>query len=442
MYTIAHRQSIVLRHSTRRGLKGHTMTHKKMATVALAALLAGMGSIASAQDQSAELDELRARIDALEAEQAATQKAVQNRPTFNLDLAAADTIRALEQSQNIAGRAALGRLAFSVGQSTTVTVYGFARAEAFYDFDFNQGDLSRVSRVGEPDFETDGEFETSVRVSRFGIRSNTATDFGEIKTQLEFDLFGSGGDISTSPNLRLRHANININDTWLIGQFWTNFMPLSHYPRTADFNGPVGITFARTPQIRYTFNTGGLRLSASLEEASGGSSDPVLTGAAFYEGNNWSARIAGLTGTFVDPVTGDDLDTNALTLSGQIKPWTGAAFTATYTTGEGIGNLLIGPGAQSIGGVVSDADGFTLEYRQDINDKFSVGVAYGDESYDLPTSTGAIDFTDVDTLHVNAFYTPVENLTLALEYIFIERTDSFGVDSDANRVGASVTFRF
>jgi len=140
--------------------------------------------------------------------------------------------------------------------NTTVDIYGFVRAEAFYDFDFAQGDLSRAGRVGDPDFETGGEFDTSVRVSRFGLRTSTDTDIGTIGTQLEFDLFGSGGDDSSSPNLRLRHANVTFGDSILVGQFWTNFMPLVHYPSTADFNGPVGITFARVPQFRYTYNAG------------------------------------------------------------------------------------------------------------------------------------------------------------------------------------------
>ena len=278
-------------------------------------------------------------------------------------------------------------------------------------------------------------------MSRFGIRSSTSTDFGDIRTQLEFDLF-SGSDTTTSPQLRLRHANIRIGDNWLLGQFWSNFMPLIHYPTTADFNGPVGITFARVPQIRYTFSSGGFTFSGALEEASNGSSDPVVTAAALYEAENWSARIAGLTGTIDDADTGEEFDTNGITISGAITPWAGGRFGATYTNGEGLGNLLIGGGDQVVGGIENDADGFTLEFRQEITEKLSVGIVYGNESYDLPTNTGTIDFTDLETVHLNAFYEPVDNLILAVEYIYIERESSTGVTEDANRIGASVTFRF
>ena len=351
-------------------------------------------------------------------------------------------IAALEQANATA--ADRPRLAFSLGESTTVSIYGFVRAEAFYDFDFAQGDLSRAGRVGDPAFATDGEFDTSVRVSRFGIRSATETDIGTIGTQLEFDLFGSGGDDSSSPNLRLRHANVTIGDSLLFGQFWTNFMPLVHYPTTADFNGPVGISFARVPQARYTYNnSNGLTLSASIEESNGGSSDPIFTAAALYEADKFSLRGAVLAGEFDGP-GGESLTTNGLTLSAGFEPWKGGNVAVTYVTGQALGNLLIGGGTRSVGGVENDSDGFTIQLRQDIGEKWNVGIAYGNESYDLPRliGAGANSFTDLESLHVNALYTPIENLTFALEYIRIETDGPAGFSESADRIGASITYRF
>ena len=330
-------------------------------------------------------------------------------------------------------------LTTEIGDDTTITLYGFLRAEAFYDFDFAQGDLTRSGRIGEAEFETDGEFETSVRVSRFGILSSTPTAIGEIMTQLEFDLF-SGSDETSSPNPRLRHANVNINDTLLFGQFWTNFMPIVHYPRTADFNGPVGVTFARVPQARYTYRSDALEVSASVEEANGsGSSDPVGTAAVLYKGDNFSARVAGLVGTFDSD--GEDLDTNALTLSGSYTPIAGSTVTGTFVTGQGIGNLLVGGGAQAVDGEANDSDSFTLQFMQDINEKLSLGVAYGYVDYDELTDTGTIDFDELQSVFLNAFYSPVSNLTFAAEYSQGRREGSSGTDS-ADRIGSSVTYSF
>jgi len=216
---------------------------------------------------------------------------------------------------------------------------------------------------------------------------------------------------------------------------------LTHYPRTADFNGPVGIAFARTPQIRYTYAaSNGFTFSTSIEEGVGGSSDPVLTAAAFYQGENFSARVAGLVGSFESG--GTEYDTSGVTVSGSVSPWKGGTFTATYVTGEAIGNLLIGGGARVVGGVTNDADGYTLEYRHDVTDTLNVGMAYGKEEYDLPTVGGLTDFTDLETVFLNAFWQPTDKLTIGGELIRGESTNSAGVTSTANRIGGSVTFSF
>ena len=354
-------------------------------------------------------------------------------PAFGQDARVADLERRISELEN------QPQLSFgSVG--TEVSIYGFVRAEAFYDSDFQQGDLTRTGRIGKPAFATDGAFDTSVRTSRFGIRTSTDTDIGVVGTQLEFDLFGSGGDDSGSPNLRLRHANVTIGDTWLFGQFWTNFMPLSHYPRTSDFNGPVGITFARVPQIRYSGGLGDFAYSLSLEESNGTSSDPVFTAAAAYAADRWSARVAGLAGRTESG--GTSFDTNGLTLSGSFEPWEGGGLTATYVTGDGIGAYLIGGGDEIVGGTVNSANGYTLEFRQQMGERWNFGVAYGREDYDLASSTGTLDFTELETVHVNAFYQPTDRMTLGLEYIRGERTTSGGATFDADRIGTSVTFSF
>jgi len=384
-------------------------------TIVLAsAALAATAQTSFAQSAPEDIAELKARVDALETELATIEATEATRP----------------------------RLAFSVGENTTIHLYGFVRAEAFYDLDFAQGDLTRAGRVGDPAFATDGEFDTSVRVTRFGIRSNTNTGIGPVATQLEFDLFGSGGDESTSPNLRLRHANLTINDSVLIGQFWTNFMPLQHYPTTADFNGPVGITFARVPQIRYTYRTeGGLQFSGSIEEAAGGASDPVLTAAVAYDGGRYSLRAAGLTGTFESG--GTSFNTNGVTVSGAFTPFDGTTLSATYITGEGQGNLLIGGGARAVGGEVNQSDGFTVALSQRLSDTLTFNLSYGSEAYSLPTAIGTSgsSFTDLQSVHAGIFYRPVDNLTLAAEYINI-RSEGAGFEADADRIGLSATLSF
>lgn len=374
-----------------------------LSTACLAAL--GTTGALAQQSNSAEVDDLRTRVEQLEAANATITP----------------------------------RLTYNVSANTEITIYGFIRAEAFYDFDFDQGDLSLTGVIGEPAAATDGAFNTSVRVSRLGVRSKTQTDIGEIGTQLEVDLFGSGG----TAEFRLRHANITIGDNWTFGQTWSNFMPIGQYPNTSDFNGPVGVAFARTPQVRYTGNISDqFQYSIAIEENFDGSSeDPMITAAAQYSTDVYTIRAAVLASQTVGDL-GNDHDQTGLTLSGSVTPWEGGSIVATAVTGEGIGGFLIGGGANVVGGVVNDVDGFTVEFRQNIGDKWNVGIAYGNEDYDLPTTTATLDFVELETVHLNAFYSATDNLKFGLEYIRGERTTSAGTTFSADRIGASVTLNF
>jgi hypothetical protein len=379
------------------------MIRKQSSGLVLASLAALLSSTALAQaDSTSEVDELRARVEALEA---ASQAA--NRPGD-----------------------------FSFG-GTTIDIYGYVKADFFYDFDFVQGDTAFVNNIGEPANATDGTFGATLRQSRLGLRATSDTDIGTVQGQLEFDLFASGG----TAELRLRHANVQIGDHWTIGQTWTNFMPLGQYPTSVEFNGPVGIAFARTPQIRYSNSFApGFDYSISLEENAGTSNDPVITAAAQYSTELFTARIAGLSGKITNGTT--EVDQTGVTVSASVTPWEGGLFQATYVTGEALGPYLIGGGAAIVGGQANDVDGFTVEYRQDIGRKWNVGIAYGQEEYDLATSTGTLDFTELETIHLNAFFNPTENLQLSAEYILGERTTSGGTTFEGDRIQMAVQFNF
>lgn len=364
------------------------------------------GTLALAQDAQtqAELDALRARIEALE---------------------------------SVGPGSAPGD--FRIG-NTTLDVYGYVKADFFYDTDFDLGDLADTTRIGEPEFATDGSFGATVRQSRIGLLSSTPSEIGEIGGQLELDLFSGGTD--GPAELRLRHANIRIGDNWLIGQFWTNFQPLDTYPTTVEFNGPVGIAFSRVPQIRYTANINAdTSFAVSIEQNAGDSEDPVLTASAEYNDGTYIARAAALYGKA--EFGGDEVDQSGYTLSAGIRPWDGGLFQVNYTNGEALGPYLIGSGDPIVGGQTNDVDGYTIEFRQQLTEKWNVGAAYGREDYDLPTSTGTLSFTELETIHVNAFYQATETLTLSAEYFFGERNDvNSGQTFDSDRVQFAAQLNF
>ncbi|NVO54514.1 hypothetical protein HW561_01760 [Rhodobacteraceae bacterium B1Z28] len=379
---------------------------RKKALLLAASALSVTSTLAFAEDvaNQAELDALRARVEALEA--------------------------------NSAGPA---NGDFRIG-NTVLDVYGYVKADFFYDFEFDQGDTAFVNVIGEPSAATTGTFGATVRQSRIGLRTSTPSGIGEIGGQLELDLFASNG----TAELRLRHANITIGDNWLIGQYWTNFQPLDTYPTSVEFNGPVGIAFARVPQVRYSNKFGtNTTFAVSVEENVSGSNsnDPVLTASAEYNDGTYIARASALYGK---AQSGDvEVDQTGFTLSGSIRPWQGGLFQVNYVNGEAIGPYLIGLGDPIVGGQANDVDGFTVEFRQDLGEKWNVGIAYGREDYDLPTSTGTLSFTELETIHVNAFYKATDNLTLSAEYIYGERNDVItGRDFDGNRVQVAAQLNF
>ncbi|MES0824639.1 DcaP family trimeric outer membrane transporter [Ruegeria sp. SCP11] len=379
---------------------------RKKAFLLAASTLSATSTLAFAQDAQtqAELDALRARIEALESVDPGSTPGD-----------------------------------FRIG-NTTLDVYGYVKADFFYDFEFDQGDTAFVNVIGEPSTATSGTFGATARQSRIGLLTTTPSALGDIGGQLELDLFGSGG----TAELRLRHANIRIGDNWLIGQYWTNFQPLDTYPTSVEFNGPVGIAFARVPQVRYTNSFGtNTSFAVSIEENVGDSNsrDPVVTASAEYNDGTYIARGALLYGTAEDG--GVEVDQTGLTLSGSARPWAGGLFQVNYTTGEALGPYLIGLGAPVVGGEANDVDGYTIEFRQDLGEKWNVGISYGKEDYDLPTSTGTLAFTELETIHVNAFYQATETLTLSAEYIYGERNDATTGDTfDGNRVQFAAQLNF
>lgn len=95
----------------------------------------------------------------------------------------------------------------------------------------------------------------------------------EIRTYVEGDFYGTSGAF------RLRHAFVEINDTWLAGQWWSNFMDESIIPATLDFEKPAAYAFARHAMLRWkhSFSTGSY-LAIAIEEPSTNAEAPSAPG--------------------------------------------------------------------------------------------------------------------------------------------------------------------
>ena len=99
----------------------------------------------------------------------------------------------------------------------------------------------------EDQYGTDGNAYFSVRQTRFGVKSGTQTGLGELFTQFEFELFGTGVDAGQT-TIRLRHAYGELGQ-FGVGQTWSPFMDIDVFPNSVEYWGPNGMAFFRNVTI-------------------------------------------------------------------------------------------------------------------------------------------------------------------------------------------------
>lgn len=342
----------------------------------------------------------------------------------------------LRQRIELLESASSSNLNFGLSSDTQVTIYGYVKADFIYDADTDLGTTSFGLGGLTAASPNNSNFRAQAIQSRLGFRSVTQTDIGEVRTQIEGDFFGGGGG-----TFRLRHANISVGN-FLIGQTWTNFMPIAYYPGTLDFQGPAGIPFTRQTQARYTQPLGSnASLAVSIENGAGTTNDPVFTAALDYGMDGYGVRLAALGGS-VD-FAGRSFDRWGVNLSGGADLWQGGAITASYTIGEGIASYMVSGGAdvRTIGGVTDlvESEGINVGLTHDFSEQWGVGLVYG---YREDDRFAAADTQSLETVHASAFWHPTERMTVGLEAIYGERTLGDNTTADATRFQSSVQFNF
>ncbi|HSE23855.1 MAG TPA: DcaP family trimeric outer membrane transporter [Pyrinomonadaceae bacterium] len=151
---------------------------------------------------------------------------------------------------------------------STFEVYGFAMLDAGYQFKQNDPDWFDVVRPTKlpsfpNEFAPNGNTYFSVRQSRLGVKSSTPTKYGELKTQFEFELFGTGAQAGQTI-FRLRHAWGELGQ-FGAGQQNSTFMDGDVFPNTIEYWGPNGMVLFRNVQFRWMPLKGRNAVSIALE---------------------------------------------------------------------------------------------------------------------------------------------------------------------------------
>ncbi len=378
----------------------------------------------------------------------------------------------------------------SAARKLSMAVYGFAQADAIYDFkrvDPNWEDTLRVTTIPTQSgtFGNDGNSDFSVRQSRLGVKGDYGDD---ITYKLEGELFGVGADQGQT-TLRVRHAYATYKD-FLMGQTWSNFMDIDIFPNTIDYWGPTGMVFYRNQQARYTFPMGDDEFAVSLESPDTAlsvgrfrdtddcnipnappdcnSTDstaeqvfqsyddiPDLTGRYRQNGDFGHYQVAGIVRKLgYERLDNGDKDyevgwgvntSTALNTVGADKLKLQLAY------GEGIGNYMndggldIAPDSANI--LEANAEtvptlGISTYYDHFWNDQWSTSVGWS--MIDLDTSDGQADteFKQGQIAQINLLHYPEEHVMLGTEFIWGEREDISGNTGSDYRVQFSLKVDF
>lgn len=363
---------------------------------------------------------------------------------------------------------------------TTYDFYGFIQLDAIYDFnrmDPAWNDSLRPSKIpincpGDPGCGTDGETIFSVRQTRFGVTAKTPTGIGELKTNLEFELYGVGSDEGkTTP--RLRHAYGEIGN-FLAGQTWSTFMDIDVFPNSIEYWGPPSMIFWRNLQLRWTLlrdkdssvaialespaasiDSGKLSgIDPDLLNLEGKTKYPDLTAHWRMHGDWGHAQVGGIlrevsyenTATANGEPSGSEIG-YGINLSGSFKLGTSGTIKAQLAYGEAIasyfndGGIDLAPSSTGSPEILPIL-GWLLFYDHKWNDKWSSSIGWAATDQDNSAGQDIDAFKGNQYGLVNLLHHPAKNIMYGGELQYGEYKQKDGKTADDTRVQFSFKFMF
>src|SRR3974377_388573 len=152
--------------------------------------------------------------------------------------------------------------------SSTIDFYGFVMLDSGYDFVSNAPNWFYVIRptklpAFQGEFGPDGKTYWGVRQTRFGVKTFTPTALGNLRTNFQFDLFGSGANAGeTTFHLQQAYGELG---PFVVGQTWSPVMDIDVFPNSLEYWGPNGMVFFNNVQVRWMPLQGDNSLTLALE---------------------------------------------------------------------------------------------------------------------------------------------------------------------------------
>lgn len=352
----------------------------------------------------------------------------------------------------------LGALAAPIQAQTTVTAYGYVKLDAIFNSVKSLalvGDHALIPgtiRLDSAKANEEDNFLMHARQTRLGFRTSTPTSMGALTTQIEFDLFGTDGNESSSNshNVRLRHAYGSLG-AWSAGQYWTNFMGLSSYAETVDFGGHVGQIFVRQAQIRYTSKLDKGEWAVSIENPesvvglTNGSTFranddkvPDIIGRVTFALGKGQLNVAGMARNIrVDsaaaPAAIDDKWGAAVGISGVFPAWGKDDFKFGVNVGDVLGRYagvnFFADGLVGASGRLELPDQWIARaaYRHWWSDTLRSSLVLSAGESDNPPGFAGIN-REMASAHLNLIWSPMPQVNLGAEIVRAVRQVDSGVD--------------
>ena len=379
------------------------------------------------------------------------------------------------------------------GTDTSLAIYGFIKGDFIHNFGAKRPNanllLTGIIPVdGSAGSGRNGDTFFGVNPSQINFETRTPTEYGELGTHIQIDMFNGFGDENSaneaSVGLRLAVGHLG---PFYAGQDWTAFMDLSTYPETADFEGPNAEIFSRVPQIKWMDSAGGgFSYAVALDNPESNfiplpgttvantkiDKLPDLVGHVRQEGSWGHVQLAGQlrqVGYEIDstlfpttpainalPNRSDTAIGWGLALYGQLLDPFGLhpndKLTGLFAYGEGI-RYIIDTGLNALqtdGGVNPVTGDFELEqqhaamvwYQHWWSNTTRSTVVYGLVETDPLSFAPATHFKRSQYLVGNLFWSPWPRVNLGIEGQYGEKKQNDGRNGEAFQVQGTAVFLF
>ena len=365
------------------------------------------------------------------------------------------------------------------GTDTAFKIGGYVKADMIYDTkggvqsalgeDFSA--FARTPLEGTAD-EEDRNFRAHARQSRVNLSTFTPTEYGMLKTVVEGDFFGTGGNeiLTNSTSFRLRHAYGELGG-FKVGQAWSNFMDLKSYPQIIDFGGPAGRQFIRQGLIQYTHDVSdNTKFSVALEnqltnstnsldnagtsEALGDLPDLTAQWVHTFDEGHVSLRGVGRQLSVRDTGTNNEDEEfgYGIGLSGRYNITDSDQLTLNTFYGDGIGRYIfdIGLSAQDAaiedqgrieaieawGGYASWGHKWSEDWKSNLH------FGYVEMDNEIRLTNPDLENKKIMTFHGNVLWDVAPKVRTGLEYIYGKREVEDGREGELSRIQAGIWYFF